>query len=297
MKTNRTPLPAIPRYTFGSMSLGQGRDYDLANDVKVARAAMESGVWFHTSDDYADCYKVLRRAFDEDRAHVPRLIVKMDANIPEKSRAVIEGTRRTLGVDRVDIAQMCCGDASDLARDAREGNRRWETFREMKEKGWVGNYLVEVWPNATSCRNAQDALETDLVDGLIFYYNLLERFVSNELFDHMEQRKTPLASLRILAGGGVFPRPEQTPPTPEDLKRRALAPVFEKSGCRAWDEFAFRFSLSAPRLLTAICGTKGLARFERHLELFRGFKPLAPAVVAEVLALHRQWAWDAQAKP
>ena len=58
-------------YTFGSMSLGRNLAYPEA-DLAVARRAMESGVWFHSSPTYNNgfTFMVLRMAFDAARRRV-----------------------------------------------------------------------------------------------------------------------------------------------------------------------------------------------------------------------------------
>lgn len=277
----RGQLPELSRFTYGTMSLGAGA-YDMAADVKVARAAMDSGVWFHTSADYGETYKVLRRAFDEDRARVPKLIVKMDAKFPEKTHAVIEGTVRDLGVERVDIAQMCWHvDAAGIAGQARDNGPRWQAFCDLKKRGLVGNFVLEIWPPALSCENGVEAVQNDLVDGLIFYYNLFERFVSNELFDLIEKRKTKVLALRTLGGGRAQPT--------QDPKGQALEALFQKSGCRNMLEFGVRFVLSDPNVQTTICGTRRLEHLNALLDAARNFKPLDSAVVSEVKSLHRKW--------
>jgi aryl-alcohol dehydrogenase-like predicted oxidoreductase len=282
----RGELPSLTRYTFGSMSLGHGDD---AADVKVARAAMDAGVWFHSSADYAGggTYRVLKKAFAEDRAHVPKLMIKMDSNVPQKTRGVVETTLRELGVQRLDIAQMCWNTELGLIRQARgENKERWQAFGDLKQKGLVGSFVLEIWPNAPSCQNGIEALQDDLVDGYIFYYNLTERFVSNPLLELMEQRKAKILALRTLGGGQKSPKPGEAP----DPKWQALQPIFAKSGCKDWLEFSMRFILASPGVLTTICGTRNGEHLRALLAAEKSYRPLDAAAVDAVRALHRQWA-------
>jgi len=69
-------LTDISSYVYGTTRLGDDK-IPFADRVKVARAAMETGIWFHTSHTYGDALKVLRAAFDEDRNKIPKLIVKI----------------------------------------------------------------------------------------------------------------------------------------------------------------------------------------------------------------------------
>jgi aryl-alcohol dehydrogenase-like predicted oxidoreductase len=287
MMNIRGKLPELPPYTFGTMSLGQGQ-YDLAADVKVARAAMDAGIWFHTSTDYQDTYRVLRHAFDEDRAHVPQLIVKMDAKVPEMTRSVIETTLAKLKVERVDIAQMCWNEIPDIAEVHRAQGPRWQAFHELKQQGKVGSFVLEIWPNAGSCQNGVQALLNDLVDGYIFYYNLIERFVDNALFDLIEQRRAKILALRTLGGGGTVAAAGVTP-SPEQRKRQELEPLFARSGCKDWLEFSVRFVLSDANVVTAISGTRRLEHLRALLDATRVRKPLDPVLVREMKLLQRKW--------
>src|SRR5438876_565662 len=128
----RGQLPEISRYTFGTMSLGSGQ-YDMAADVKVARGAVVTCVWFYTSADYGDTFRVLRRAFDEERGCVPKIIAKMDAQVPARTRAVVEETLGGLGIEKIDIAQMCWhADKAGIAAEAASIGPRWQTFYDLK---------------------------------------------------------------------------------------------------------------------------------------------------------------------
>ena len=78
MKTTTRDGLALTSFTFGAMSLGNDPD-KMAAHVGVARAAMESGVWFHASQEYAGggAFMILRHAFMEAPAQVPKLILKI----------------------------------------------------------------------------------------------------------------------------------------------------------------------------------------------------------------------------
>ena len=69
-------LSDLPPYIYGTTRLGDEK-IPFDERVRTARAAMEGADWFHTSHTYGDALKVLRAAFDQDRARVPKLIVKI----------------------------------------------------------------------------------------------------------------------------------------------------------------------------------------------------------------------------
>ncbi|MBN2393545.1 MAG: hypothetical protein JXR84_22620, partial [Anaerolineae bacterium] len=101
-------LSDLSSYIYGTTRLG---DDKIAFDdrVAIARAAMDAGVWFHTSHTYGDALKVLRVAFDQDRARVPKLIVKIGWSTIEELRDVIHQNLDPLGLDSLDLGQLCLG--------------------------------------------------------------------------------------------------------------------------------------------------------------------------------------------
>jgi hypothetical protein len=70
------PLTDLSKFVYGTTRLGDSK-IPFLDRVSMARAAMDAGVWFHTSHQYGDALKVLRAAFDADRKRVPRIIVKI----------------------------------------------------------------------------------------------------------------------------------------------------------------------------------------------------------------------------
>src|SRR5688572_5263039 len=90
-------LPGLSPYVYGTTRLGDAA-IAFAERVRVARTAMDHGVWFHTSHQYGDALAVLRTAFDEDRAHVPRLIFKIGWNSVSEVRATVETLTRQVGI-------------------------------------------------------------------------------------------------------------------------------------------------------------------------------------------------------
>src|SRR5271156_4125932 len=109
-------MPPFTPFTFGSMSLGKN-PADVAQDLAVARRAMESGVWFHSSPTYNNgfTFMVLRQAFDEDRSRVPRMIIKVRDATVSLMRFEVEDSCRRLGLDGIDVAQL-------VSMDPRPGN-------------------------------------------------------------------------------------------------------------------------------------------------------------------------------
>src|SRR5690606_6928711 len=111
-------LHDLGRFIYGTTRLGDG-GIGFGDRVRLARAAMDHGVWFHTSHQYGDALSVLRAAFDEDRARVPRLIFKIGWNSVGEVRATVEKLTRAVGVERMDIGQLCLD--GELARDFAAG--------------------------------------------------------------------------------------------------------------------------------------------------------------------------------
>ncbi len=292
----RDDLPELPRYTFGAMSLGR----DLAkldHDIKIARAAMDARLWFHASQEHGrggGTFMVLRHAFDEARSQVPPCILKIRCDNHKLLRFEVEDACRRLGLDRVDIAQLCMGshERREFVYDFLEKGPIWATCCELKEKALVGNFVMEVF--ATFSDDAIQAVQSDLFDAYILYYNLLDRQATNKLTDLLQTKQCPLLSLRTFAAGTLdadkaAQRRTNRPEDPLPARRVEIEPVFEQSGCDSMLEFAMRFVLSVPGMQTTIGGTSSMEHLQAYIATADHFTPLDPTIVDRVLDLHRKW--------
>lgn len=289
--TTRAPdLSDLSTFTYGTTRLGD-ESISFAERVTMARAAMDTGVWFHTSHTYGDTFRVLRAAFDEDRAHIPPAIFKIGWDSIPQIRDIIGQNLQPLGLERMAIGQLCLG--GQLAEEFRTGGPCYAGFRQLKEEGLVGRYVLEVWP--WNSHVALDALRAGypdgVVDGYIFYFNPLQRFVSNELFDLIRERNQPILALRTVGGGPVHRQRDVPGAAPEYLRARAeqVAPLFERSGCQTWTEFCARYVFGFPQVRTTIGATSRLENLHEFLGAVESLTPLPDEIQAAVQQLQRSW--------
>ncbi|MBM4143391.1 MAG: hypothetical protein FJ225_07360 [Lentisphaerae bacterium] len=276
-KSFKGAMPKITRYTLGTMGM---TDRNNPDHVKTARAGMEAGIWFHSSADYPGVSEVLKIAFREDPAHVPRLILKTDGKGPDKLKATVENQVRDLGIGKIDIAQVC--GEPDVDKSFRPGCALHEMMCDLKRRGLVGNFVLENWRWTSD--EALKAVRDDLFDAHTFYWNATERQASNALFDMMRARHTKILALRTLGGGTC----NRDPDLPEE-RVQAIHAIYQRSGCASQVEFRLRFILSQPNVLTTIGGASKVERLNLYLEAERNFRPLDGKIIAEIDALHRQW--------
>ena len=281
-------LPGLSRYTYGTTRLGDGSiPFDAR--VQIARAAIEAGVALHTSHTYGDALQVLRAAFDQDRAHIPPLIVKIGWDSVAQVREVIGQNLEPLGLDHLAVGQLCLGGA--LAEQFRTGGPACEDLRGLKAEGLVGRFVLEVWPWTSDV--PVDALRggyaDGLIDGYIFYLNPLQRFASDELWDLIRERGETIVAMRTVAGGSVYHIRENGP---EYLRARAaeVAPLFERSGCATWTEFCARFIFGFPQVVTTVGATARAENLQEFLDAVQAVTPLPTDIQMEVEALQRRWA-------
>jgi aryl-alcohol dehydrogenase-like predicted oxidoreductase len=283
----REPFPEIGRYTFGTMSVGKDL-HAIDADIALVRSAMEAGVWFHTCRRYAcvDNYNVLGRAFREAPSQIPRCICKIRTDNADILRFDVEDTVSLLGLQRVDVAQLVQTDKTNrlIADDFLQQGPRWQACCELRERGLIGNLVLEVFFACSG--DGLRALESDLFDGFIFYYNLLARELSNDLFHRIEGQGRPILSLRTV--GGVLDAP-QDPADYRARRQQQLADIYEASACGDWLEFSMRFLCSKPNVITTIGGTSNPAHLQRFLDLAATIEPLPEALVARIDALQDDW--------
>jgi hypothetical protein len=285
-------LHGLSPFVYGTTRLGDAA-IDFEQRVRVARGAMEHGVWFHTSHQYGDALAVLRAAFDEDRAHVPRLIFKIGWTSVADVRDNVDKLTRAVGVEHMDIGQLCLD--GELARDFAEGGPSVRGLHELRSEGRVGRYLLQVFPWTSQV--ALDALRgghaRGLIDGYIFYLNPLQRFATNPLWDLLAETRAPIVAMRTVAGGDVFALRDVPGAAWKDyLRERAaeVAPLFERSGVSSWPEFCLRFAHGIDGVCASVGATSRSDRLAELVRLASGpLTPLDAEIRAELEQLQRRW--------
>lgn len=276
----RSQAPDISRFTFGT---GKVDDKSNTEHIAVTRAAMEAGVWFHTAAEYGGgrVFETLRAAFAQAPAQIPPCIFKVDGKSPDLLRATVEASLRGTGVERLAVAQVC---GNPNVESLQPGGALHETMCELRDKGMVESYSLEIfWPFSA---NLLRAVAEELFDSVIFYLNVVEREVSNALYERLEAKQTPILALRTL-GGGLSNGGRL-----DESARAALNEIYGRSGCADMLEFRVRFALSVPNVRTTIGATSRVEHLNALLAATRAFRPLDAGIVAQIQTLHRAWFAD-----
>ncbi len=294
-------LTDLSPFIFGTTRLG---DAQIAFDdrVEIARAAMNTGVWFHTSHTYGNALEVLRVAFDQDRARVPKLIVKIGWTSAVEMREIIRLNLEPLGLTSLDIGQLCLGGA--LAEEFANGGDCYAEFARLKREGRVRRFVLEVfpWTSPVALKALRAGYTEGIVDGFILYLNPLQRFASNPLWDLLQERHEPIVALRTVAGGDVHRLRDVPGAAWKDyLQKRAveIAPIFERSGIASWAQFCVRFAFSMPQVRATVGATGRAENLREFQAAARAIAPLPPAIVDEIARLQRRWSdeVDSRAEP
>jgi aryl-alcohol dehydrogenase-like predicted oxidoreductase len=295
MKKTTSPLPPLPSFTFGCMSLGNEPE-EFKNHVGVARAAMDGCGWFHASQEYAGggAFMIMRHAFSENKSRLPKLILKIRCDHAAVLKFDVEDALRRLNVERIEIAQLCRAkhDRRPVVDDFLNQGEMWQVCQNLQQEGKVGHFVMEIF--ASFSADAIRAVKAGLFPAYIFYFSAGERQASNELFELLEQNQEKFLSLRTLCGGLLDPLRiralQAREPGDAALARfEALKPIYEKSGCASWCEFSMSFLKSFPNLLTTIAGTSKPEHLQELLAADRKARPMDAPLSAEIKALHAQW--------
>ncbi len=302
-----TPDPAalltdLSPYIYGTGRLG---DNQLAFEdrVAVARAAMDAGVWFHTSHTYGDTLKVLRAAFDRDRDRTPKLIVKIGWTRLDEVRETIRANTEPLAVDYLDIGQLCLSGA--LGDDYAHGGACYAEFARIKAEGLVRRFVLEVfpWTSPMALKALLAGYPQGLIDGYILYLNPLQRFASNALWAELQARREPIIALRTVGGGPVYRlRNVRGAAWSPYIQQRAVevTPIFERSGILNWTEFCLRYAHSLPPVRATIGATAKLNNLHEYLAAAQPpLQPLPADIVSDLAALQTRWSdeVDMRAEP
>ena len=295
------PLADLPPFIYGTTRLG-GPDVPREQQLAMARTALATGLWMHTSRQYDHALEVLGEAFAENPEVIPPLIVKLGGGTAESVRATITENVTPLGIDAIAIGQLSATD--EFAEHMVTGGPILDDLRAIRDQGLVGRFVLEIFPWTSEAPLA--ALRAGhlegLVDGFIFYLNPLQRFASNELWDELLERDASIISMRTVSGAPVHtlrdvPGAAWLP----YLRERAVevAPIFEDSGIENWAEFCMRFAHSTPQVVSTVGSTSRREHLDELVEQSRRIEPLPQGVVDELFALQRRWSdeVDVHAEP
>lgn len=294
-------LADLPPYIYGTTRLGDNQ-IPFDDRVRMARIAMDASIWFHTSHTYGNALDVLRAAFDQARAKVPKLIVKIIGSTVDELQTVIRQNIEPLGVDNIELGQLCLG--GELANDYARGGDCYQAFSRLKQEGLVRRFVLEVfpWTSDVALKALRGGYPEGIVDGCIFYLNPLQRFAVNELWDLIRKRNEPVIALRTVSGGNVH-RLRDVPGAAwkEYLQQRAVevAPIFERSGIKSWTEFCLRFAHSFPQVRATVGATSHPENFKEFLLAKESLQPLPGDILSEIVKLQYRWSdeLDIHAEP
>jgi len=301
MANKKSALDTITPFIYGTTRLG---DENIRRDerLEVAKAAMNSGVWFHTSRMYGDALEVLGEAFAQEPQKVPKLIIKIGWDNVNQLRAVIQENLEPLGLSGMQLGQLCLG--GELAEDFANGGDCYHVFQDLKDAGLVQGYVVEAfpWTSDAPLRALRAGYTEGIVDGFIFYLNPLQRFASNALWDEIMERKQTVIAMRTVSGGPVHSLRDIPGFAWKDyLQKRAVevAPIFEKSGLQSWTEFCVRFAHSFPNVIATVGATGKMDHLNQFLAAKENIEPLDENIVQKIEALQYRWSdeLDIHAEP
>lgn len=294
-------LTDISPYVYGTTRLGDSI-IPFADRVEMAKAAIDTGVWFHTSHWYGDALDVLKNAFDSDRSKLPNLIVKLGGDNLEQFKADIEKNLNLMAINSIELGQLCLG--GELAEDYARGGEIYNALQKIQKSGKVKRFVMEVfpWTSETPIKALKGGYPKGIVDGYIFYLNPLQRFANNELWSLLDEHSEPIIALRTVAGGPVYRlRDEPGFAWKEYLQKRAveIAPIFARSGIENWTEFCVRFAHSFPQVRATVGSTAKAENFQEFLIAAEDIKPLSQDIIDDILKLHYRWSneTDIKAEP
>ncbi|MBN2805726.1 MAG: aldo/keto reductase [Prolixibacteraceae bacterium] len=294
-------LTELSPYVYGTTRLGDDK-IPFDDRVEIAKAAIDTGVWFHTSHWYGNALEVLSKAFDADRLKVPNLIVKLGGESIDEIVGDIRKNTESLGIDHIELGQLCLG--GNLAEEFASGGNCYKALEQLKSEGYVKRFVLEVfpWTSDIAYRALKGGYTRGIVDGTIFYLNPLQRFASNQLWDLLHELSEPIIAMRTVAGGPVHRlRDEPGFAWKEYLQKRAfeIAPIFERTGIETWTEFCVRFAHSFSLVRATVGSTANAENLNEFLMAAESIEPLPYDIVDQIVKLHMRWSdeLDMKAEP
>ena len=288
MQNPNSALKSLSSYVYGTTRLGDG-SIPHADRVAVAKHAISSGVWIHTSDQYGDALAVLNQAIKESKA--PNQFFKVGWESVDQIRGQMKAQLEAIGLSKMTVGQLCLG--GDLATAFANGEAAALELNKLKTEGLVDSYVLEVfpWTSEVPLKALNGGTASSLVDAYIFYLNPLQRFVTNELWDSIVANQFPVVAMRTVCGGDIRSLVSRDNYVGERAKE--VLPLFAGSGCVSWTEFCIRFVKGFPFVLATVGSTSRAANLDDFLRYrLEDVQPLPAEIQSEILKLQRKWSDD-----
>ena len=190
------------KYVFGGL-------HSLSNeslDIRIKQ--INDNFRLHTCYFYGDALKIISKASKETNIK-PNLVIKLYFNYnffwieskPKKNRFASCYDQLKIIIDELGFIpndlhlQICCN-----VPFKNVNNSKFLKFKEKVKKEFnVSNFFLETFPEWEV--NTKKIIETNLFDGSLFHYNILEKGFFDEIF-----LKNKFITVGPLGGGGKFER-------------------------------------------------------------------------------------------
>lgn len=285
-------LSPITRFVYGTTRLGD-ESIPLNEKVATARYAIESENWIHTSDQYGSAESILKIASHELGKPLPPVICKIGWESVSQIREQILRQIEALGIEKIEIGQLCLG--GELAEHFREGNPIAESLLTLRSEGIVNRFVLETWPwnSEVVMDGLTHSLAETIIDGLIFYCNPLQRFVSNDLWSFILENGIPFIAMRTTCGGSLE-NLIHSEKAPDYLQKRAIEmkPIFENSGYGSWPEFCMHFFHSLANGEATVGSTSRIGNYQDLKNLSNKVSRLPEDSLSDILKVQSRWALE-----
>ena len=304
----------ISELCFGTMRYADTsgtEDEKSASGARALEVAIDRGVNFiHSSYEYRTRWltgKVLKRHPKRRELHH---IIKVntpdwdDASFSADSfRRQVEEALVDLGTERIAVVQhlqrgvarpeimSAASDAHRLEQFDAVSGELAEIAGKMRAEGKIEKLMSFPYTPAYAKR----ALEAEVYDGLVAYFNPLETEMF-EFFGRLLELRKDFISIRPLAGGILSDRRAERNSLPDDDRMRGsnYDEFYRRlDSLRAamgeppmpWEQFAFRFSLAHPVIKSSVLGINDVG----HLQTAAGPDAISEAMVERAVRANREF--------
>ena len=171
----------------------------------------------------------------------------------------------------------------------------------MKEEGLVNHFILEVflWTSTTALQALKCGYTKGIVEGFIYYFNPLQRFVSNKLWELMNKQKVTQIAFRTVGGDPVYRLHVVSGGAwKEYIQQRAVevVSIFERSGVESWIEFCVRFAFSFENVHATVGSTCHVENLNEFLNATHDIRPLSTEIIEEIVRLQYRWSEETDMK-
>lgn len=255
-------------------------DAHNSEQLKVAFAALEKGLWFHSSLHYSLEHKNFIRKLQEQSSGTTNTIVKIDVNHPQRKETIayqVEQYLKETKTQQIQVVQLC---ANPPAHTLKQDGDVAMKLKKLQQEGKIKTVYPEVFWQYSN--NLSETLDYNVFSGFVFYHSLIHRDITTDFYNKLKEKNISHIALKGIGSGAEFFFKSQE-------KEQAIKALMHKCGIDDIIKFRLLYTKSVREAEGLVIATTNYNHFEKLYSIISSSEELPLEIINEIEKLHEIW--------